>query len=113
MASGSVLVSLMGSDCIIPFLRRVERPGPPAPDHFRPEERLAWDAIVRSLAPLHLTEVDVWFLELAAMTLASFRNYAHILDDITRAQHESVFRDVLEAALVPASAMAGLPRRTS
>jgi hypothetical protein len=55
----------------------------------------------------------VWFLELAAMTLASFRNYAHILDDITRAQHESVFRDVLEAALVPASAMAGLPRRTS
>ena len=100
----------MGRDRIIPFSGEWTGVGP-APDHFRPDERLAWDDIVCSLAPLHLTEVDVWFLELAAMTLASFRNYAHLLDDITRARQESVLRDVLEEALVPASAMSGLLRR--
>ena len=102
----------MGSDGIIPFYGKWTGAGP-APDHFRPDEQLAWDDIVRSLAPLHLTEVDVWYLELSAMTLASFRTYAHLLDDITRARYESVLRDVLEGAFVPPSAMAGLLRQAS
>ena len=101
----------MGSDRIIPFSGKWSGAGP-APDHFRPDEQLAWDDIVRSLAPLHLTEVDVWYLELSAMTLASFRTYAHLLDDITRARQEAVLRDVLEEALVPESAMSGLLNRT-
>jgi hypothetical protein len=95
---------------IIPF--SVSRPGfGEAPEHFKPAERQAWDDIVSTMAPLHfLEEVDMYFLELAACTLASFRIYAAHLDELARARHSSVLRDILEEALVPERAIRDLLR---
>jgi phage terminase small subunit len=79
------------------------------PEHFRPEERQAWDDIVATMAPLHLMdEVDRYVLECAAATLASFRSYAPYLDDVARARHAKVLGEILEEALVPISAIPGL-----
>jgi aminoglycoside phosphotransferase (APT) family kinase protein len=79
------------------------------PEHFRPEERRAWDDIVATMAPLHLIdEVDRYVLECAAATLASFRSYAAHLDEVTRARHAKVLGEILEETLVPARAIPGL-----
>ncbi len=81
------------------------------PEHFRQEERLAWRDIVSTIAPLQFMEdVDLYFLELAACTLASFRIYAPHVDELTRARHSSVLHDILEQALVPERAIKELLR---
>jgi hypothetical protein len=84
------------------------------PEHFKEEERLAWRDIVSSIAPLQfMEEVDIYFLELAACTLASFRTYAPYVDELTRARHSSVLHDMLEHALVPERAIKELLRVSS
>ena len=102
----------MGSEKVIPFIHRRDylRHACP-PEHFKPEECRAWSDIVASMAPIHvLEEVDVWFLELAAVTLASFRVYGPHVDDLTRARHVAVLREILEEALVPQRAIKDLLR---
>ena len=97
----------MGNDNIIPFKRGWAH----APEHFRPEERQAWDDIVSTMAPLHLMEeVDRFILECAAATLASFRTYSVHLDEVTRARQANMLCEVLEAALVPTHAIRDLVR---
>ena len=73
------------------------------PEHFKPKECEAWNDIVTAIAPyLHLMEdLDWYYLELAASSLASFRTYAHQMDDLTRAREAKVLYEILELALVP------------
>jgi len=98
----------MSADNVIPF-RGDDRRSAAAPEHFRPEERQAWDDIVGAMAPLHfMDEVDRYVVECAAATLASFRSYAPHLDDVTRAQHAKLLAEILEEALVPPCAIARL-----
>lgn len=86
---------------------------PSPPEHFKPEECKAWHDIVASMAPLHaMEEVDRWFLELAAAELATFRMYGPHVDDLTRARHAGILRDILEHALVPQQAIKELLRVT-
>ena len=97
----------MNSDGVVPFGRNTGSGH--VPEHFRPEERQAWDDIVGTMAPLHfMDEVDMYVLECAAVTLASFRSYSPHLDEVTRARHARVLREILEEALVPTSAIPGL-----
>lgn len=99
----------MGSDKVIPFICAGGYVRRPPPQHFKPEECRAWSDIVASMAPIHvMEEVDEWFLELAAVTLASFRLYGPHLDDLTRARHGAVLGEILEGALVPERAIKGL-----
>lgn len=96
----------MDSNKVVRFRRNN---GHEVPQHFRPEERQAWDDIVATMAPLHfMDEVDTYVLECAAATLASFRSYAPFLDQVTRARHAKVLGEILEEALVPTSAIPGL-----
>ena len=97
----------MGSNRVVPFGHNTG-PGD-VPEHFRPEERQAWEDIVGTMAPLHfMDEVDMYVLECAAATLASFRSYSPYLDEVTRARHAKVLSEILEEALVPTSAIPGL-----
>ena len=100
----------MGGDNVIRFMR--DNAGRArVPEHFRVEERQAWDDIVGAMAPLHfMDEVDTYVLECAAATLASFRSYAPHLDELTRARHARLLCSILEEALVPAHAIPGLVR---
>jgi hypothetical protein len=96
----------MGSNKVVRFGRNN---GHDVPEHFRPEERQAWDDIVATMAPLHfIDEVDRYVLECAAATLANFRSYAPYLDEVTRARHAKVLSEILEEALVRSSAIPGL-----
>lgn len=97
----------MGSNRVVPFGPNT---GPGyVPEHFRPEERQAWEDIVGTMAPLHfMDEVDMYVLECAAATLASFRSYSPHFDEFTRARHAKVLSEILEQALVPTSAIPGL-----
>ncbi len=89
----------------------MERSWAQVPEHFRPEERQAWQDIVAAMAPLHfMDEVDRYVLECAAATLASFRSYAPHLDEVTRARQAKMLCEILEEALVPASAIPDLVR---
>ena len=100
----------MGADKVIPF-RGDYAQSADVPEHFRPEERQAWEDLVGTMAPLHfLEEVDRYVLECAAATLASFRAYAPHLDEVTRARHAKVLSEILEEALIPARAIPDLVR---
>jgi phage terminase small subunit len=100
----------MGMDNVVRYARS-ERGPFDAPEHFRPEERRAWQDIVATMAPLHvLEEADRYILECAAATLASFRSYAGHLDEVTRARHAKVLCEILEEALVPVRAIPALVR---
>ena len=59
----------MGSNRVVPFGPNT---GPGyVPEHFRPEERQAWEDIVGTMAPLHfMDEVDMYVLECAAAPLS-------------------------------------------
>jgi hypothetical protein len=97
----------MGTNRVVPFGHNTRRGD--VPEHFRPEERQAWEDIVGTMAPLHfMDEVDMYVLECAAATLASFRSYSPHLDEVTRARHAKVLSEILEEALVPTSAIPGL-----
>jgi len=97
----------MGSDGVARFGRNTASGD--VPEHFRPEERKAWEDIVGAMAPLHfMDEVDMYVLECAAATLASFRSYSPHLDEVTRARHAKLLSEILEEALVPTFAIPGL-----
>lgn len=102
----------MGTDNVIRFVCTAGGRGiADAPEHFRPDERRAWEDIVATMAPLHfMEEVDRYILECAAATLASFRSYAGHFDELTRARHAKILSEILEEALVPARAIPDLVR---
>jgi hypothetical protein len=100
----------VGNDKLI-TLAGIRGPWAQVPEHFRPEERQAWEDIVATLPPLYVMEVvDGYVLECAAATLASFRAYAVHLDEVTRARHAKMLSQILEEVFVPASAIADFVR---